>query len=205
MSAKIKNLYLVRHGETDWNRDKRFQGQTDIPLNELGREQAQLLNSKLEELKIEIAVSSNLTRAYETAQIATKNLKIPITQDPRFRETNIGEAEGLTYDELNEKFGLEGLEKWRSYDERDLDFRYPQGESKRELMYRVRTALLDVAQTSSHQNIAIFAHGMVMRALTFAFKQGVNWDLNLFSNGSIHHFVWEEKSSEFCKYLGKVN
>ena len=202
---KTKNIYVIRHGETDWNRDKRFQGSTDIPLNETGREQALLLIPAMSELKIEIAYSSHLVRAHETALIAIQDLRLSIIKDERFQETNIGEAEGLTFDEINEKFGVNGIEKWRSYEERDLDFKYKNGESKRQMMVRVRQAILDVAQTSPYQNIAIFAHGMVMRGLTFAFKQGVPWDLSLFSNGSIHHFVWDEKRPEHLKYNGKIN
>lgn len=202
---KTKNIYLIRHGETDWNRDKRFQGQTDIQLNDLGREQAQALIPVMQELKIELAYSSNLSRAHETALIAVQDLKIPIIKDERLRETNIGEAEGMTFDEINEKFGVNGIARWRSYEERDLDFKYPQGESKRQMMIRIRQAVLDIAQNNTHQNIAIFAHGMVMRALTFAFKQGVPWDLAVFSNGSVHHYAWEDKNPEFLKYFGKIN
>lgn len=202
---KTKNIFVIRHGETDWNREKRFQGGTDIPLNDLGREQARTLCVHMVELKIEYVVSSNLSRAHETALIAIQDLKLPIQKDERLRETNIGEAEGLTFEELNEKFGPNGIERWRSYEERDLDFRYPNGESKRQMMVRVRQAILDIAQNIPQQNIAIFAHGMVMRALTFAFQQGVGWDLAAFSNGSIHQFVWDDKRPEHLKYLGKIN
>lgn len=202
---KVKNIYLIRHGETDWNRDKRFQGQTDVPLNQLGREQAAALVPFMQSLKIDCIFSSPLSRAYETAQIATEDLGIPIQKDSRLKETNIGEAEGLTFDAMEEKFGANGIQRWRSYEERDLDFKYPQGETKRQLMYRVREVVLEIAQTQGRQNVAIFAHGMVMRALTFAFKQGVPWDHQLFGNGSIHQFVWEESRSEYMKYLGRVN
>lgn len=129
---KIKNVFLVRHGETDWNRDKRFQGRTDIPLNELGREQAHFIQPYIEQLKIEHVVSSDLIRAFETAKIAIQDTKLSILKDERFREANIGEAEGLTWEQINEKFGPDTVERWRSYEERDLDFRYPKGESKRQ-------------------------------------------------------------------------
>lgn len=201
---KTKNLFLIRHGETDWNRDKRFQGRTDIPLNETGRSQAEQLCSVMTSLKIEYVVSSSLIRAYETALIAIKDIKLPIQKDDRLQETHIGEAEGLTYEEIIQKFSSDHIERWRSYEERDLDFRYPQGESKRQMMIRIREAVLDIAQNSPYQNIAIFAHGMVMRALTFAFHQGVEWDLTLFHNGSVHHFVWDDKRPEHLKYIGKL-
>ena len=88
--SKLKNIYLIRHGETDWNRDKRFQGQTDIPLNQTGREQASSLVSLMNQLKIEAAFSSDLSRAYETAQIALSDSRLTIIKDYRLRETNIG-------------------------------------------------------------------------------------------------------------------
>lgn len=202
---KTKNIFLIRHGETDWNRERRFQGRTDIPLNDQGREQALSLGPHMVDLKIDFVVSSSLTRAYETALIAIKDIKLPIQKDERLQETNIGDAEGMTYDQMAEKFGVSHIERWRSYEERDLDFRYPNGESKRQMMIRVREAVLDIAQNNLRQNIAIFAHGMVMRALTFAFHQGVEWDLTLFANGSIHHFVWDDKRPEHLKYIGRVN
>jgi broad specificity phosphatase PhoE len=202
---KTKNIFLIRHGETDWNKEKRFQGRTDIPLNGSGREQAQSLCVKMVELKVDLVISSSLTRAYETALIAIQDIKLPIQKDDRLQETNIGEAEGLTYEQITEKFGAGHIERWRSYEERDLDFRYPNGESKRQMMIRIREAILDIAQNNQNQNIAVFAHGMVMRALTFAFHQGVEWDLTLFNNGSIHHFVWDDKRPEHLKYIGKVN
>jgi broad specificity phosphatase PhoE len=202
---KNKNIYLVRHGETDWNREQRFQGQTDIPLNQLGREQAQVIIPMMSRLKIEAIFSSTLSRAIETAQIANSDLKIEIQKDSRLRETNVGEAEGMTFDQLEQKFGSNGISRWRSYDERDLDFKYTNGESKREMMFRIREVILEIAQNSNRQNIAVFAHGMVMRCLTFVFQQGVPWDHQVFANGSIHHFSWDESRPEYLKYHGKIS
>lgn len=201
---KNKNIYLVRHGETDWNREQRFQGQTDVPLNQTGKDQALGLIPIMSRLKIETVFSSNLSRAVETAQIATADLNLFIQQDPRLRETNVGEAEGMTFDNLEAKFGADGISRWRSYEERDLDFKYPNGESKRQMMFRIREVILEIAQSTERQNIAIFAHGMVMRALTFAFHQGAPWDLQVFANGSVHHFFWDESRPEFLKYYGRI-
>lgn len=205
--SKFKSIYLIRHGETDWNRDKRIQGQSDIPLNETGKEQARLLIPKMAQLEISDFYSSDLARALETAQIATSDLggRVNIKKDIRFRETHLGEAEGLTFDEIIERHGPEGLVRWRSYEELDLDFKFPQGESKRQMMIRVRDALLETVQNSTAERIAIFCHGMIMRATTFAFDQGTEWDLNLFSNGSIHSFEWQEKRPNHLKYFGKMN
>ena len=202
---KVKNIYVIRHGETDWNKNSRFQGQTDVPLNSKGQEQAIALLPLMQGLQLESVFSSTLSRAYQTAEIATKDLQISVIKDDRLRETNIGMAEGLTLDEIIAQFGEETLSKWRSYDERLLDFRFPKGESKRQMMYRIRTVMLDISQNTNKNNIAIFAHGMIMRAMTFVFGSGVPWDHHVFSNGSVHHFLWSDDQPDFLNYKGRIN
>jgi 2,3-bisphosphoglycerate-dependent phosphoglycerate mutase len=201
---KIKNIYVIRHGETDWNKNHRFQGQTDIKLNETGREQAIRLRPLMQQLEIESVYSSTLSRAYETAELATQEIKISIQKDERLRETNVGAAEGLTMDELLQKFGPDSLTKWRSYEERLLDYSFENGESKRQMMFRVRQVFLDIAQNSNRGSIAVFSHGMVMRAMTFIFGEGLPWDVQHFANGSVHHFVWSDDNPEMLLYKSKI-
>ena len=201
---KLKNIYVVRHAETDWNKNLRFQGQTDIQLNDLGREQALKLRPIMQQLQIESVYSSSLSRAFETAEIATQELKITIQKDDRLRETNIGEAEGLTHDEIVAKFGEHSLTKWRSYEERLLDYHFVNGESKRQMMIRARQVFLDIAQNSNRGTIAIFSHGMIMRALTYVFGVGLPWDVQHFSNGSVHHYIWSDENPETLSYKSKV-
>ncbi len=202
---KIKNIYVIRHGETDWNKESRFQGQTDIPLNSKGQEQALALVPMMQQLQIDTVHSSPLIRAYKTAEIATAEFKYAIQKDDRLKETQIGSVEGLTLEEILATVGEEALIKWRSYDERLLDYRFPGGESKRQMMYRARAALLDIAQNGVRKNGAVFAHGMLMRGLTFIFGSGVPWDHHAFSNGSIHHFLWSDEQPEYMSYKGKIN
>ncbi len=202
---KLKNIYIVRHGETDWNQLHKFQGRTDIHLNDTGREQASRLRPVMQQLQIESVYSSTLSRAIETAEIAVQDLKLPILKEERLCETNIGDAEGLTLDELIKKFGPEALTKWRSYEERLLDFKFPNGESKRQLMYRTRQVFLEIAQSSTKTSIAVFTHGMLMRATTFIFGEGLPWDMQLFSNGCVHHFVWSDKNPDSLIYKSKIN
>ncbi len=201
---KDKNIYFIRHGETDWNRDNRFQGQTDIPLNQTGKDQASEIIPSMNQLKIEQAFSSDLSRAFETAQISLTDYRIGITKDERLRETHLGDAEGLTAEELIAKFSDQALVRWRSYDEHDLDFKYKNGESKRQMMVRIRDAVLELVKDSESNNIAFFCHGMVMRALTYAFGQGVEWNQITFANGSIHHFKWNDQREDHLIYLGKI-
>ena len=202
---KVKNIYVIRHGETDWNKDNRFQGQSDIPLNAKGLDQAQALVPLMSQLQIDSVYSSSLSRAYKTAEIAVQDLKLSIQKDDRLKETQLGQVEGLTMDEIIALVGEEAIAKWRSYEERLLDFRFPDGESKRQMMYRARAVLLEIAQNSSRNQIAVFAHGMLMRALTYVFGSGIAWDHHAFSNGSAHHFLWSDEQPEFMIYKGKIN
>lgn len=89
-------MLLVRHGETDWNADGRLQGQTDRPLSEFGRGQAERLADELENEAIEAIYSSDLARARETAEIVGERLGLPVVLEPDLREKDWGTWEGLT-------------------------------------------------------------------------------------------------------------
>ncbi|MHB1463281.1 MAG: histidine phosphatase family protein [Armatimonadota bacterium] len=88
-------IYLVRHGQTDWNVEKKTQGHTDIPLNDNGREQAKSLSMDISKLKIDRIISSDLLRARETAEIVNEAFGVYLTFDKRLREINYGDLEGI--------------------------------------------------------------------------------------------------------------
>jgi broad specificity phosphatase PhoE len=92
----VTTLLLVRHGETDWNADGRLQGQTDRPLSDFGRRQAQQLAEELRGEELEAVYSSDLARARETAEIVGERLGLPVVFDPDLREKDWGTWEGLT-------------------------------------------------------------------------------------------------------------
>jgi broad specificity phosphatase PhoE len=92
----VTTLLLVRHAETDWNADGRLQGQTDRPLSDFGRRQAQRLAGELESEEIEAIYSSDLSRTRETAEILGERLGLPVALDPELREKDWGTWEGLT-------------------------------------------------------------------------------------------------------------
>ena len=96
-------IYLVRHGETDWNRAGRLQGQTDIELNEKGREQAAMLREKLSEVELDAAFSSSLTRARQTRQIILDGRNVPAWDEPLLKEMNFGQWEGDMLREIRAK------------------------------------------------------------------------------------------------------
>ena len=94
------NLICVRHGRTAWNQRRLFQGHTDVPLDERGREQAVALGMMLAGERIDAAVSSDLLRAAETAKVVLGERAVPLRLDPDWREMRFGDWEGLTWDEI---------------------------------------------------------------------------------------------------------
>lgn len=138
-------------------------------MNEEGRKQASVLKEKLTRLAPRVIISSDLSRARTTAQIANEILGLPIHQSPAFRECHLGEFEGLHRDFIIEKLGPELLEKWSSVKEADLDFRFPKGESKRELLHRVRAGVREfLLKNSEVESLALSTHGGSLRALVHA-------------------------------------
>lgn len=93
------HLMLVRHGVTEWNAQRRYQGQTDVPLSGLGRRQAELVAGRLAGEMIHAVYASDLSRAWETAQIIARKNGLNISSEPRLRELKFGILEGLTFDE----------------------------------------------------------------------------------------------------------
>ncbi|WP_309131733.1 histidine phosphatase family protein [Brevibacterium sp.] len=154
-----KTVIFWRHGQTDYNVERRFQGQTDIPLNELGHRQATAAAACLSELAPEVIVSSDLARAAVTADHLADLLGLTATRDSRLRESSFGDWEGLTRDEIVEKWADE-LHGWVA----GADTKPPGGESRSESGQRVATAITEIVRDSDAETIAIVAHGAVLRA-----------------------------------------
>ncbi|MFL5815318.1 MAG: histidine phosphatase family protein [Bdellovibrionia bacterium] len=159
----IKRVYIFRHGETDWNREGRFQGHLDVPINETGRRQAIELVSRLDGSGIEAILSSDLSRAYETARIVANQLGIPVFSHEGLREAHLGEAQGLVREEIERRFGTEIATKWRSNQISDADICYPGGETGAAIMKRVFDAMEAFLHDRAYENVAISTHGGVIR------------------------------------------
>lgn len=156
-----KTIYVFRHGETDWNKQKRIQGHSNIPLNQTGREQAQELRKKIEKIPFDIIYSSDLVRASETAEIAIKGREIEIKTTVALRETSLGEAEGMYINDLLEKYGV----LWDQFLSYDLDISFPGGETKRESMHRAKMLIDFIVKESDFKTIGISAHGGILSGL----------------------------------------
>jgi len=159
----IKRIYIFRHGETDWNREGRFQGHLDVPINETGRAQASQLVSRLEDAGLQAILSSDLSRAYETARIVANRLGVPVFAHEGLREAHLGEAQGLVREEIELRFGTEIASRWRSNQISDADVSYPGGESGATIMKRVFDAMETFLLHRPYETIGISTHGGVIR------------------------------------------
>lgn len=175
-------LYLVRHGQTDWNVQKRAQGHTDRPLDELGQEQARRTGQVFLDLPIERLMTSDLLRASQTAEAVATATKIPLEITPLLRERGFGDWEGQPFAEIAIRFGFEADFKGVHRNE----VTPPRGESFVEVWNRLESVVDDVR--SRNINTAIVAHGGTCSLLMAMFLGG---DVSLsnafrFSNASIN-------------------
>jgi len=147
----------VRHGETDWNRERRFQGHADQPLNELGREQARELADALAGENVDAIYSSDLARARETAEIVGERLGVPVVTDPALREIDVGDWEGLTWPEIEERHP-QGVRDWHEH-----GHGWSGGETYEQLGERVVRRLRELAAEHEGETICVIAHGGTVR------------------------------------------
>jgi len=154
-------LFLFRHGETDWNRAGRLQGHTDTPLNAKGLAQAATLTERLRPHRLDAVMSSDLARAWTTAQIVAEGLGVPLIREPGLREANIGEAEGLYWPEVKNRFGEALTERWFT----DDDAAFPGGETGLETRTRGLDALRRFVALQPYRRIGVSTHGAMVRQL----------------------------------------
>ena len=164
--ANPVQIYLFRHGETDWNRERRFQGHTDIPLNDLGREQARALLESMRELKLQVILTSDLLRAKETAQILNAELKLPLIISSELRECRIGDPEGKLRESIIAEYGSLAWDRWLSVKAEDHEHGFPNGETKSDHLKRlIKFVEAYCKENPKHKRIAISTHGGSVRRL----------------------------------------
>lgn len=150
---------LVRHGQTNWNKEGKYTGQSDIPLNDTGRKQASDRSAEILAMEPDIIFSSDLQRAVETAEIIrASEASIPLVMDKRLREIHQGEWEGLHEREIKKRFESEFSRR------RDdpLATAPPGGETIREVYQRVLDFLRDTQSKHNGKRILVVAHGVVL-------------------------------------------
>ncbi|MEV8268152.1 histidine phosphatase family protein [Microbacterium sp. NPDC076911] len=185
-------LTLIRHGETDWNHARRIQGATDIPLNDTGREQARtaaaLLRDRRDRERL-VVVSSDLSRAQETAEIIARELGLTAPRTyPGLRERSYGEAEGVTDEEFKARWGASNTAE------------VPGAESRSALRNRGIAALgeavsdLRRATAPSHASLIVVTHGALIRELLNHASAGEHPPVGVrLTNGSAHELLYERE------------
>jgi len=185
-------LYLLRHGQTDWNIKGRVQGWTDTLINDTGVEQARLAAQKLKRYDIETIYSSDLKRAKKTADIVSGYLDLPVHYTKRLREINFGKAEGVKKTDLIAKFphispAFNDINNPERY-----EVRYPNGESIGEVQQRF-IKFVNKLSDEGCKNVLIVTHGMLVRIFTeFCLRKTIKIE-----NGSVLRIVFDEKSKKF--------
>ena len=141
----MTTILLARHGETDWNRDGRFQGHADPPLNESGRKQAEGLAETLQGERPDAVYASDLRRAYETAEIVGERLGLPVARETALREIDVGTWQGLTQAQI---------------DGREWD-----GETYEQHRERVLGGLRQIGERHPRGRVVVVAHGGCLRRI----------------------------------------
>ena len=156
-------VLLARHGETEWNRAGRMQGQRDVALSARGLEQAAALARRLADERPARLVSSDLVRAGATADAVGRALGLPVVLDPRLREEHLGSWQGLTFEEA----AARDPDLAHRFKARDANARPPGGETRAELQSRAWSALEDLAAPGSAGPLVLVTHGGVIQSLVY--------------------------------------
>ncbi len=158
MSCRV---YVIRHGETEWNALMKYQGHTDMPLSQLGRRQAELLGKRLATEDLHAFYASDLKRAYETAKIISKFHGKEVETVPELKELNFGSWEGLNIEEINKSFP-NVLKQWW---EKPFTVKIPGGETFSDMVKRSITAVKTIVERHGGENIVLVSHGGVIRGI----------------------------------------
>ena len=152
-------ILIARHGQSDWNAAKRWQGHADRPLTEKGREQAHALAARLAHIDLDAVYSSDLRRARETAEVVADSQALEVVVEPDLREVDVGSWSGLTRAEAEERFP-DGFARWRAG--------YPgwdDGESYEAMTDRVLAAVRSIAADHPDGRVLVVSHGGPIRAM----------------------------------------
>jgi probable phosphoglycerate mutase len=157
----VTDFIVIRHGETDWNREQRFQGQIDVPLNATGHRQAQRLAEAMTGERFDLLVSSDLQRARQTAQPLAQRHAHDARLHAALREQSFGVLEGLDVPAIQTRHP----QLWAQWLRHDADYALPDGESARRFHARVIAAVRELAEAHGGQTLLVVTHGGVLDML----------------------------------------
>jgi 2,3-bisphosphoglycerate-dependent phosphoglycerate mutase len=154
----MTELILLRHGETDWNRELRFQGHVDVSLNGVGFEQAKRLARRLAGHIAHRIYASDLLRAQQTAQPVAHELGLPTVSDAALREQDFGRVDGMRVDDIKEQHP----QAWAGWLRFHEDYSMPEGESTRQFHARVMEAVNNMVSAHLGETVVVVTHGGVL-------------------------------------------
>ena len=157
----MAKLYLIRHGETDYNNELRFQGQIDIPLNQKGIEQAEKVAEFLKDVPLQAIYSSSLQRALTTAEIIGRAKGIEPQATDALREMSFGIWENMNSKDIQKKYAKE----WKDFFAKPASTKIPQGESMSDVQKRAYPVVQQILDEHPEGDVAFVAHGGIIRVL----------------------------------------
>ena len=157
----MAKLYLIRHGETDYNNSLRFQGQTDIPLNQKGIEQAERAADFLRNIPLQAIYTSTLIRAKTTAEIIARAKGMELQETDALREMSFGIWENMNTKDIQKKYAKE----WKDFFANPANTKIPQGESMSDAQKRVYPVVQEILDRHPEGDVAFVAHGGIIRVL----------------------------------------
>lgn len=153
-------IYFMRHGETVWNTERRYQGMTDIELSETGRRQAEIAATRFRNIKIDKIYSSPLKRAMETARPIAEEKGLEINAEENFREIHFGEWEGMTVPDLRAKYG----EAYDNFIREPHNYGFPGEGNIDNVIKRLKPGIDRILQNDDG-NVLIVSHGGIIRLM----------------------------------------
>lgn len=191
-------IYLVRHGETQWNIEHRIQGHKDSPLTQKGREQASFLGEKLKNVHFDAVFSSDLGRARQTAELITLSKKMAIQTTQALRERSFGPNEGMSFEKHHESLKklLEKFERLTDREKHRFKFAKTQ-ESDQELAQRLSTYLREIAVAYAGKTVLVVSHGGIIRAFLIDIGYGTFSELSYGSVKNTACIVIEADGTDF--------
>jgi alpha-ribazole phosphatase len=157
----MTELILIRHGETDWNLEGRYQGQSDVPLNDHGLRQAHALAERLRGERLDAIYSSDLSRARETAAVLAEATGAPLILDRRLREIDQGRWEGMLFEDIRGRYA----EAFQRRKQDPLRVAPPGGETVGQLRQRVLDILKEILRQHPQGRVALVSHGLALALL----------------------------------------
>lgn len=161
MRSLATRLYLMRHGQVEGFEDRRYNGQADVHLTELGQEQSRAYTQRLAEVPLSAVYSSDLSRSQFGAELIASGQGLPVQTLPALRELHIGDWEGFTWREIQQRWPAQ----WQARLDDLVHVAPPGGESLQQLAERVRPVIAGLVEKHRGENIAMVAHGGVNRII----------------------------------------